>query len=125
MIQQVPTPPTPPFDPNVIFMQHGGPSTVLLMLIAALAAGVIILWPLMRAFARRLEGKSGTDPALRADLDQMQQRLGEVDALQHRVAELEERVDFTERLLAQAHDPPEQGTPGRDFMSHRVERLDS
>ena len=105
MIQQVPTPPTPPFDPNVIFMQHGGPSTVLLMLIAALTAGVIILWPLMRAFARRLEGKGGTDPALRADLEQMQQRLGEVDALQHRVAELEERVDFTERLLAQAHDP--------------------
>jgi hypothetical protein len=24
--------------------------------------------------------------------------------LQHRVAELEERVDFTERLLAQSHD---------------------
>jgi hypothetical protein len=34
----------------------------------------------------------------------MQQRLSEVDSLQHRVAELEERVDFTERLLAQAHD---------------------
>jgi Tfp pilus assembly protein PilO len=104
MMQQVPTPPTPPFDPNVIFMQHGGPSTVLLMLIAALTAGVIILWPLMRAFARRVEAKGGTDPALRADLEQMQQRLGEVDTLQHRVAELEERVDFTERLLAQAHD---------------------
>jgi hypothetical protein len=31
-------------------------------------------------------------------------RLGEVDHLQQRVAELEERVDFTERLLAQSHD---------------------
>jgi tetrahydromethanopterin S-methyltransferase subunit G len=30
--------------------------------------------------------------------------LAEVDTLQHRVSELEERVDFTERLLAQAHD---------------------
>jgi hypothetical protein len=28
-----------------------------------------------------------------------------MDALHHRVAELEERVDFTERLLAQSHDP--------------------
>lgn len=36
--------------------------------------------------------------ALRADLDS---RLGEVDALHSRVAELENRLDFTERLLAQ------------------------
>jgi hypothetical protein len=107
MILQVPTPPTPPsppFDPNLIFMQDSGPPIVLLIVIAALTAAIIILWPLMRAFARRVEGKGGTDPALRADLEQMQQRLGEVDTLQHRVAELEERVDFTERLLAQAHD---------------------
>jgi Tfp pilus assembly protein PilO len=106
IMQQVPTPPTPPIDPNLIFMQHGGPpGGVLLIVIAALTAAVIILWPLMRAFARRVEGKGGTDPALRSDLEQMQQRLAEVDTLQHRVAELEERVDFTERLLAQAHDP--------------------
>jgi hypothetical protein len=105
IMQQVPTPPTPPIDPNLIFMQQGGPpGGVLLIVIAALTAAVIILWPLMRAFARRVEGKGGTDPALRSDLEQMQQRLAEVDTLQHRVAELEERVDFTERLLAQAHD---------------------
>ena len=105
IMQQVPTPPTPPIDPNLIFMQQGGPpGGVLLIVIAALTAAVIILWPLMRAFARRVEGKGGTDPALRSELEQMQQRLAEVDTLQHRVAELEERVDFTERLLAQAHD---------------------
>jgi len=110
-----PTPPTPPFDPNLIFMQHGGPPMVLLIVIAALTAGVIILWPLMRAFARRLEGRGGTDPALLADVEQMRAHLNDMDALQHRVAELEERVDFTERLLAQAHDPQSKvlrgGTP--------------
>jgi Tfp pilus assembly protein PilO len=100
-----PTPPAPPFDPNLIFMNHGGPPMVLLIVIAALTATVIILWPLMRAFARRVEGKGAGDPSLRADLEQMQARLAEVDTLQHRVSELEERVDFTERLLAQAHDP--------------------
>jgi hypothetical protein len=105
MLQGVPpVPPTPPFDPNLIFMNDHGPPTVLLIVIAALAAAVIILWPIMRALGRRLEGKSG-DPALRTDLEQMQTKLGEVDLLQHRVSELEERVDFTERLLAQAHDP--------------------
>jgi hypothetical protein len=105
---QVPTPPTPqapPFDPNLIFMNHGGPPMVLLIVIAALTATVIILWPIMRAFARRLEGKAGGDPALRSDVDHLHGRLGEIDALQTRVAELEERVDFTERLLAQSREP--------------------
>jgi hypothetical protein len=99
-----PTPPAPPFDPNLIFLNDGGPPVVLLIVIAALAATVIILWPVMRAFGRRLEGKSG-DAALRAEVEQLQLRAGEVDALHQRVAELEERVDFAERLLAQAHDP--------------------
>jgi Tfp pilus assembly protein PilO len=108
---QGPVPPTPPipqvpFDPNLIFMNHGGPpGSVLLIIIAALAATVIILWPVMRAFGRRLEGKAGGDPALRSDVDQLHSRLAEVDLLQARVTELEERVDFTERLLAQNREP--------------------
>jgi len=99
-----PTPPTPPFDPNLIFLNDGGPPVVLLIVIAALAATVIILWPIMRAFGRRLEGKAAGDPALRSEVEQLQIRLGEVDTLHARVSELEERVDFTERLLAQTHD---------------------
>jgi hypothetical protein len=109
MLQGVPTPPTPPtpppFDPNLIFMNDGGPPIVLLIVVAALAATVIILWPIMRAFGRRLEGKGAADPALRGDVEQLQMRLAEVDTLHARITELEERVDFTERLLAQAHEP--------------------
>jgi hypothetical protein len=110
MLQGVPPvpptpPPPPPFDPNLIFMNDGGPPVALLIVIAALTATVIILWPLMRALARRLEGKGGGDPALRAEVEQLQLRAVEMDALHQRVAELEERVDFAERLLAQAHDP--------------------
>jgi hypothetical protein len=109
MLQGVPTPPTPPtpppFDPNLIFLNDGGPPVVLMIVIAALAATVIILWPIMRAFGRRLEGKGAVDPALRGDVDQLQLRLAEVDTLHARITELEERVDFTERLLAQSHDP--------------------
>jgi Tfp pilus assembly protein PilO len=102
----------PHFDPNLIFMQHGGPPAVVFIVVAALAASVIILWPLMRAFARRVEGKGSADTTLRADLDQLQARLNEVDILHSRVAELEERVDFTERLLAQAHEAPGRVLPG-------------
>jgi Tfp pilus assembly protein PilO len=106
MLQGVPpTPPQVPFDPNLIFMNHGGPPMVLLIVIAALTATVIILWPIMRAFGRRLEGRGGGDPALRSDVEQLHTRLGDIDTLQARVAELEERVDFTERLLAQNREP--------------------
>jgi hypothetical protein len=99
-----PPPPLPPsaqFDPNLIWLNDGGPPVILLIVIAALTAAVIILWPLMRAFGRRLEGKAAGDPALRAEVEQLQARLGEVDGLYHRVAELEERLDFAERLLTQ------------------------
>jgi hypothetical protein len=98
-----PTPPTPQFDPNLILLT-GGPPLVLMIVVAALAATTIILWPIVRAFARRLEGKSG-DPALRAEVEQLHARLGEVDTLQARVGDLEERLDFAERLLAQNREP--------------------
>jgi hypothetical protein len=111
-----PTPPPPPFDPNLIFQSDGGPPVVLLIVIAALTAAVIILWPLMRAFGRRLEGRGAGDAALRAEIEQLQARMGEVDSLYHRVGELEERVDFTERLLAQAAPPGriDAPAPGRE-----------
>jgi hypothetical protein len=35
----------------------------------------------------------------------LHQRLAEVDVLHQRVAELEERIDFTERMLARAQTP--------------------
>ena len=92
-------------------MNDGGPPTVLLIVIAALTAITIILWPIMRAFGRRLEGKGNVDSALRAEVEQLHTRLADMDSLQARVLELEERVDFTERLLAQAQHPARLGVP--------------
>jgi hypothetical protein len=118
MIQGVPPvppiPPPHPFDPNLIFLQEGGPPVVLMIVLAALTATVIILWPLMRAFARRLENRGGGDSALRADVDQLHARLGEVDLLHTRVAELEERLDFAERLLAQGPQASRLGAPTQE-----------
>jgi hypothetical protein len=111
MIIQVPAPPAPPvppppqFDPNLIFLNDGGPPIILLIVIAALAAGVIIMWPIMRAFGRRLEGRGTGEAALRAEVEHLHSRLGEVDTLQARVMDLEERVDFAERLLASSQQP--------------------
>ncbi|HEY7479137.1 MAG TPA: hypothetical protein VH680_01365 [Gemmatimonadales bacterium] len=93
--------------------EWGAPVLVLIVALSLLAA-TIILWPVMRALGRRLEARGGGDPAVRAELEQLQQRLGEVDHLQQRVAELEERIDFTERMLARAQPPAAlPGNPSR------------
>lgn len=106
MIQQPTVPPGPPFDPNLIWMNEGGPPAIVMIVVCGLIAATIILWPIMRALARRLEGKVAPDPALRADMEHMERRLAEVEALQVRVAELEERLDFAERLLTKPQDSP-------------------
>jgi Tfp pilus assembly protein PilO len=112
LLQAMPTPPAPPtppvphFDPNL--MVPDGPALVMIVL-TVMVALTVVLWPLVRALARRLEGRGTVDAALRAEVEQLHQRLGEVDALQAKVAELEDRLDFTERLLAQAREPDRLG----------------
>ena len=101
MIQQIPTPPDIPFDPNMALGGHGA-EVVMMIVLTSLAAITIILLPIMRAIGRRMEHKVGPDPTLKAEVEQLQQRLAEMEPLHTRVAELEERLDFTERLLAQA-----------------------
>jgi hypothetical protein len=106
VILQVPTPPvppTPPFDPNLVFQNGGIDAGVVTIVVFALLAATIILWPVMRALARRLEGRA-VDPALRDEVDRLQHRLEEMDALQVRVGELEERLDFAERLLTRGQE---------------------
>ena len=112
MIQTGPLPPpSPTFDPNVIWMSDGGPPAIVMIVLLSLVAMTVILWPVMRALARRLEGKAAPDPALRAEVEQLHHRLGDVDVLQQRVAELEERLDFAERLLTRGQEA--QPTVGR------------
>jgi Tfp pilus assembly protein PilO len=104
MIQNpMPTPPDIPFDPNLALGPHGG-EVIMMIVIASLVACTIILWPIMRAIGRRMEHKAGPDPTLKAEVEQLHHRLADLEPLQTRVAELEERLDFTERLLAQAKD---------------------
>jgi hypothetical protein len=87
-----------------MWLSDGGPPAIVMIVFLALLAATVILWPVMRALARRLEAKGVPDPALRADLDDLHRRLGEVDTLQMRVNELEERLDFAERLLTRGQE---------------------
>ena len=116
MILQTPTPPVPPvpppFDPNLVFQNGGIDPGIVAIVVFSLIAITVILWPVMRALARRLEGRTA-DPALRDEVEQLQHRLEEMDTLQVRVAELEERLDFAERLLSQRDDPARLPNEGR------------
>jgi hypothetical protein len=70
--------------------------------LAGLGAAVF-LGPVGRALARRLESAPGD--AAGAELDDLRGRLAATEQLQARVAELEERLDFAERLLTRQQDP--------------------
>lgn len=84
------------------------PEVVVALSVMAIIAGVVV--PIARALARRIAGGSPERATLREvqtlreDVDQLR---GEVDAVHDRltaVDELHNRVDFTERLLAQARE---------------------
>ncbi len=72
-----------------------------LMMIAA--AGVIMV--------RRLAPGGGDGGERDRLLDDVHARLGELDQLKQQVAELEERLDFTERVLAKQRDAERLGPP--------------
>lgn len=64
----------------------------------------IILGPVGRALGRRIEGRSSADPKQVAMLEDLVTRVEDMTELRREVGELQERVDFAERLLAQRPD---------------------
>lgn len=57
---------------------------------------------LVSVWAKRMEGRSGeSTEAVRAELDELRARIEEGEQARTRITELEERLDFAERLLAQ------------------------
>lgn len=78
-------------------MLEFAPFLVPITLFVVIGAAIILRGPIGKALADRIAGRragagSADAEALRAA----------VDDVHHRVAELEERMDFTERMLAQA-----------------------
>ncbi len=100
-------PPAPPVPPTAQVIVQGPtpppwvtlpPGITLVIALGFFAAWAVLLTPLMRALGRRIEGRR-EDPAVREELNHLRARLEELESAQHRVLELEERVDFAERLL--------------------------
>jgi hypothetical protein len=83
------------------------PVLVMSVLSISVAATFILRGPIGKALARWIESWGATEAAAldaRAvgdprRLDEIEHRLGELEAREARLAELEERLDFAERLL--------------------------
>ena len=86
---QVPIPEIPP-----IFVSTGPPTEIIVLAIIAIT---VILWPVARAMARRLEHKGVADAAY---VEELEVRVVELEERYLHVAELEERIEFAERVLA-------------------------
>jgi hypothetical protein len=83
-------------------------------LVAVLFAGVKIFGPVGAAIADRLRGgrRQGEHaPLLAEEVDALRDRVGQLEEMQRRMLELEERVDFAERLLARPERPARVGAP--------------
>lgn len=78
----------------------------LLVPLAGMATGVLLLLPIVKAVVRitekKLTGGSDSDQlaVMREELSAIQDRLDRFEYSDDRIAELEERLDFTERMLA-------------------------
>ncbi|MEP6687431.1 MAG: hypothetical protein ABJC36_03720 [Gemmatimonadales bacterium] len=79
-------------------------AAAVIIVLAVLGSALAIVWPLIRAFARRLEGAAAA-AELQAEVETLRARLDQLEQSQPRVAELEDRLDFAERMLAQTREP--------------------
>jgi hypothetical protein len=72
-----------------------GPEIPMSIFFLAMAAIFVLRGPFGRALADRLAGKSGVDDR------EVRELRGDVEDLRHQLTEMQERLDFAERLLAQ------------------------
>jgi hypothetical protein len=82
-------------------MNDIAPVIVSLGFFAVLLGGFVIFGPIGRAFAERLRVRSREAALDTGELDALREELSSV---RRQVAELAERQDFTERLLAQVRE---------------------
>lgn len=106
LLQEVPVPPVPPQVPGSELSVSGSledMAAVVLLLGVGLILATLV-WPLIKAIARRIEG-GAPGAEVQAELEGLRERVRQLEELQPRMLELEERVDFTERIVAKGREP--------------------
>ncbi len=90
---------------SLIMMGPGETMSLIGVVLGVSFLGSRLLTPVMQGWGRRLGGpEGGADPALRVEVEELRARVQELEGQQARMYELEERLDFTERLLARQRD---------------------
>jgi len=84
------------------------------MILFVVSVGLVLKGPLGRALAKRIEGSRAADHDTVQRLEEVEARLQTLELTQERMLELEERLDFAERLLAREKDPARLGHPGAE-----------
>lgn len=103
-------PPLPPTPMWVWFQEIGVP-------ILAFAFGAFVVWQIARTVNRYLERRHGSvDPQelaeLRSSVEELRGQAGVTEDLALRVGDLEERLDFAERLLTKERERRARLEPG-------------
>lgn len=85
----------------------------LIMLLAFTGAAVTILWTIVAAIGRvkRMGGTSVPGQLTAEEVDAIRAWLAEQDHADIRVEQLEERLDFVERMLGQSREAQKLGSP--------------
>lgn len=93
-------------------MEIVGPVIGIGAIILFVAAGIVMVRLLTSKFAQPELRSRVVDPTERDQvLEDVQVRFAELDQLKQRISELEERVDFAERLLAKQREGLRLGPP--------------
>lgn len=85
------------------------------VMVAIMSAGGVgyFIIAVANTVVRRLNARTPVESQqLEAEMADIRARLDEADAARGRIAELEERLDFAERMLAQRRDAPRVGPGG-------------
>lgn len=91
------------------------PDFFVLIPLGGMATGALFMFGIYKLLTRwmDLRHRSGLPSGMETELQELRGQVAELGDLPHRVAELEERLDFAERLLAKArHDRVELGPGG-------------
>ncbi len=81
-------------------MGPGETMSLIAVSVTVLIGSIKLFTPIMQGLGRRLGGpEGGTDPGLKFEVEELRARVQELEGQQARMYELEERLDFTERLL--------------------------
>jgi len=83
-----------------------GPMPVFAMLIAGGVFAALMFGPVGKAIGRMLESDTQIDDHLTMRVEDLEARIAELSMEQSRVGELEDRLEFAERLLAQPQGEP-------------------